>query len=94
MGLPTLPSGYSEADQIFSVDYIPQYPNIRLNDYFRLDANYTTEKELKHGSLTWQFSLLNVTNRENPYAVYRKNGKYKAFILIPMMPSISIKRSF
>ncbi len=94
MGLPTLPSGYSEADQIFSVDYIPQYPNIRLNDYFRLDANYTIEKELKHGSLTWQFSLLNVTNRENPYAVYRKNGKYKAFILIPMMPSISIKRSF
>lgn len=95
MGLPTLPNGYIETDMnIFEVDHIPQYPNIRLKNYFRTDINYTIERKLKHGSLTWQFSLLNVTNRANPYAVYKKDGRYRAYVLIPILPSISIKRSF
>lgn len=94
MGLPTLPGGYIDAGNVSKIDYIPQYPNIRLKSYFRIDANYTIEKLLKHGSLTWQFSLLNLTNRANPYAVYKKDGKYKAFVLIPIFPSISVTRTF
>jgi hypothetical protein len=52
------------------------------------------EKKMKKGSRSWQFSLLNVTGHENPYNVYRKDGRYKAFVLIPFMPSFSFKREF
>jgi hypothetical protein len=52
------------------------------------------EQEMKHGSRTWQFSLLNATANQNPYAVYKKDGKYKAFVLIPFLPSISFTRNF
>lgn len=94
MGLPTSPDAYGDIKNLDNVDYVPQYPNVRLNDYLRIDANYSLEKQLKHGSLYWQFSLLNIINRKNPYAVYKKDGRYKAFILIPILPSISVKRSF
>jgi len=77
------------------IDNIPKYPNIRLKNYFRTDLNYTTEKKLRKGSRAWQFSLLNATAQQNPYTVYKtKNDKYKAFVLIPMLPSISYTRSF
>lgn len=78
-----------------TIDYIPEYPNIRLKDYFRTDINFTTEKKLVRGSRTWQFSLLNATTHKNPYVVYKtKEGKYKAFVLIPILPSISFTRNF
>ena len=94
MGLPTSPDGYEDIDDIYGVDFIPQYPNIRLKNYLRIDLNYSVERKREHGNLTWQFSLLNLTNQRNPYAVYKKDGKYKAFVLIPMMPSISVRRTF
>jgi hypothetical protein len=94
VGLPTSPSGYEEIKDIFSAEYIPDKPNTRLRNYFRVDLNYTLEKECKRGTSAWQFSLLNATNRNNPYAVYKKEDKYKAFVLIPLLPSISFKRTF
>jgi hypothetical protein len=75
------------------IDYIPQYPNIRLKNYFRTDLNYTCEKKLSKGSRVWQFSLLNATAHQNPYVIYQTtDNKYKAFVLIPIMPSISYTR--
>ena len=83
----------SSADS--KIDYIPEYPNIRLKDYFRTDINFTTEKKLSKGSRSWQFSLLNATAHQNPYTVYKtKDNQYKAFILIPVLPSISYSRYF
>ena len=76
------------------INYIPEYPNTRLKDFFRTDINFTMEKKMKKGSRSWQFSLLNVTGHENPYNVYRKDGRYKAFVLIPFMPSFSFRREF
>ena len=95
-GLPAQPPDYYEVFKyMFSADYIPDVPNTRLRDYFRIDLNYTIEKQLKRGSRAWQFSLLNATNRSNPYAVYRENdGKYKAIVVMPILPSISYKRNF
>jgi hypothetical protein len=93
-GLPTQSAGYVELMDIFSVSYISNSPNTRLRDYFRVDLNYTIEKKLKRGSRAWQFSLLNATNRNNPYAVYKNKGKYKAFVLVPILPSISWKKEF
>jgi len=94
MGLPVLDNGYRFLNDLYSVDITSQYPNMRITDYFRVDANYTVEKKMTHGNLTWQFSLLNVTDHKNPYTVYKKDGKYKAFVLIPLFPSISVTRSF
>jgi hypothetical protein len=76
------------------IDYIPQYPNTRIRDFFRLDFNFTMEQPMKKGRRIWQFSLLNATGRENPYNVYLLNGQYRAFLLIQFMPSISFRREF
>lgn len=92
IGLPMIPNGYPDINTSI-VKYIPQEPNTRLKDYFRIDLNYTMEKKLKHGSRIWQFSLLNVTGHKNPYSIYQNNsGQYKAFVLIPFMPSFSYTR--
>ncbi|MDR2472915.1 MAG: TonB-dependent receptor [Tannerella sp.] len=76
------------------VNNIPYYPNTRLKDFFRADLNFMMEKQLRHGSRAWQFSILNVTAHDNPYSVYRRKGKYKAFVLIPFLPSVSFRREF
>ncbi|MDD2298276.1 MAG: TonB-dependent receptor plug domain-containing protein [Fermentimonas sp.] len=94
MGLPMLPSGYGWDDRYHSVDFLPNTPNGRLNNYFRTDLNYTVDRKMNRGSLIWQFSLLNATNNKNPFAVYKKDDSYKAFVLIPTMPSISVRRVF
>lgn len=93
--LPSYPSGYPFYNTS-SISYIPKNPNTRLPDYFRTDLNFTIEKQLKKGGhWVWQFSLLNLTGHANPYAVYRQDdGQYKAFLLIPFMPSFSYTRYF
>jgi hypothetical protein len=94
MGLPSWPTGYSYNQH--TVDYIPKGPNTRLSDYFRTDINFTTEKRLMKGGRTvWQLSFLNVTGHVNPYSIYKnRKGQYKAFLLIPFMPSFSYARYF
>ena len=94
MGLPLLPSGYGWDDSYHSVDFLPDAPNGRLNNYFRTDLNYTVDRKMNKGNLIWQFSLLNATNNKNPFAVYKKDDNYKAFVLIPIMPSVSVRRVF
>lgn len=93
--LPFYENGYVY-DGYSSLSYIPKSPNTRLPDYFRLDLNFSMEKKLKNGGRNiWQFSLLNATGHVNPYALYRgEDGHYKAFLLIPFMPSFSYKREF
>ena len=93
-GMPTLSNGYDMLNDISFVDFIPNYPNIRLKNYFRTDLNFTMEQKLKHGGRIWQFSILNLTAHQNPYAIYKKDGKYKAFMLIPFLPSLSFTRTF
>lgn len=82
-------------NDLSSVDYVPGYPNIRLKGYFRTDINFSIEKKLSKGrSRVWQVSLLNATGNKNPYSVYRKNGEYRAFLLIPFLPSFSYRINF
>lgn len=70
----------------------PNYPNVRLPDYFRIDLNYSMERKLKRGKRVWQFSILNVTNHFNPQMIYIKENKHVGLSLIPIMPSFSFKR--
>ena len=72
----------------------PIYANTRLTNFFRVDLNYSMEKKLKNGSRIWQISLLNATAHRNPYLIYYKDGGYKAFQLIPFLPSFSYTRKF
>lgn len=75
-------------------DCVGGEPNIRLRDFFRTDVNFTTEKKRKHGSLIRQFSILNVTARDNPYNIYRYDDRYRAFIPVPFLPSFPVRREF
>ena len=95
IGLPSYENGYVY-NGFSSLNYIPKSSNTRLPDYFRVDINFTMEKKLKKGGRNiWQFSLLNATGHVNPYAIYNGgDGHYKAFLLIPFMPSFSYKRGF
>lgn len=77
-----------------AVDYFGERPNVRLKSFFRMDINYTMEKQMKRGSNIFQISLLNATGNKNPYTVYKEKGKYKALTLIPFLPSVSFTRKF
>ncbi|MDR0394853.1 MAG: TonB-dependent receptor [Tannerella sp.] len=90
--VPVEPGGYTWFRD--EIDYVGSEPNIRIRDFFRTDINFTSEKKRKHGSLIWQFSILNVTARNNPYNIYRDGDRYKAFILVPFLPSLSVRREF
>ena len=79
----------------------PISANGRLNNFFRVDINYSMEKKLKKGRRIWQLSILNATAHKNPYVVYAENEsyfssakKYKAISIIPFMPSVSYTRMF
>jgi hypothetical protein len=95
MGLPSYSTGYPH-DNYNTVQFISQGPNTRLSDYFRADINFTMEKTLKKGGRwVWQLSFLNATGHQNPYTLYKNaKGQYKAFLLIPFMPSFSYTRYF
>ena len=97
-GMPAQQQGYNYTWFRDEIDYIADEPNIRIRDFFRTDINFTTEKKRKHGSLIWQFSILNVTARNNPYNIYRYSdhtgSRYKAFVLVPFLPSFSVRREF
>jgi hypothetical protein len=96
MGLPSHPSGYPYDAGYKTIEFIPKGPNTRLSDYFRADLNFTMEKTLKNdGRWVWQLSFLNVTGHKNPYTVYKnKQDQYKAYLLIPFLPSFSYTRYF
>ena len=86
------PNGWGDA----SLSNNPRYANKRLNNFFRVDLNYSMEKKMKNGTRTWQLSLLNATAHRNPYIVYYNESRetYSAFCLIPFLPSFSYKRTF
>jgi hypothetical protein len=78
----------------------PKYADSRLPDYFRMDISYNMERVKRNGVRNWQFSILNLTNRQNPYVVYpqldasQQKIDYKQLTLITIMPTISYRRTF
>lgn len=86
---------YNYTWYIPTIAYVSEFPNMRIKDYFRMDLNFTMEKQVKNGKKIWQFSLLNATANDNPYNIYReRDGDYKAFVLIRFFPSVSYRREF
>jgi hypothetical protein len=67
----------------------------RLLPYHRMDVGFTYRKQKKRYEKSWNFSLYNAYNRQNPfyYQVNRYNSNGKAqidgYTLLPLLPSIT-----
>ncbi|MHB9142757.1 MAG: TonB-dependent receptor plug domain-containing protein, partial [Paludibacter sp.] len=53
-----------------SLEYINSRNNFRYPNYHRLDIGMNFHKQKKHGIRTWNFSIYNVYNQQNPFFVY------------------------
>ena len=73
---------------------ITTYPTTRMRNYFRADISYNMERRKRNGVRNWQFSIINATWHNNPVNIYPYRGRYKATVLVPIMPSVSYTRTF
>ncbi len=83
-----------------NVDYIESRNNFRLPAYYRFDASINFKKEKKWGVRTWNISIYNLYNRQNPFMVdweidpITNKKKLMQYSLFRMIPSISYKIEF
>ena len=78
--------------------------NFRLGSYHRLDLSVNFHKQKKHGVRTWNISVYNVYNHNNPFIVYtdyrwdEAAQKEKRVLmqasLFPIIPSVSYSFKF
>jgi len=89
------------------LNYIDQRNNYRKPAYHRLDLGINFHKKKKHGIGTWNISVYNVYNRNNPFFIYSgykdvylPNGAYsskktlKQISIFPIIPSVTYIYSF
>lgn len=81
--------------------YIDHRNNYRMPAYHRMDISVNFHKKLKRGTRTWNVSVYNVYNRQNPFVVYKSygtpsdyNGQHYGsslmqLSLFPIIPSVS-----
>jgi hypothetical protein len=87
--------------------YIDKRNNYRKPSYHRLDLGVNFHKKKKHGIRTWNISIYNVYNRNNPFFIYQgtkgislPNGGYSnknvlyQISIFPIIPSITYIYSF
>ena len=78
--------------------------NFRLGSYHRLDVGVNFHKQKKHGVRTWNISVYNAYNHQNPFIVYADYGwdeasqterkKLMQASLFPIIPSVSYSFKF
>ena len=97
---------YDEYAMTTPLNYIEGRNNFRMPAYHRMDASISYHKQKKHGIATWNLSVYNLYNRQNPYLVYASdryhynyNGTLyqKALVqlsIFPILPSISYNYKF
>lgn len=85
------------------IDHISARNNFRFNPYHRLDLGVNFNKKKKHGTRTWNISVYNAYNNNNPFLIYTKeeseynpvtektdySKKLVQVSLFPVIPSIS-----
>ena len=62
-----------------SMPYINSRNNFRYPNYHRLDLGMNFHKQKKHGIRTWNLSIYNVYNQQNPFFVY-PTTEYQSYI--------------
>ena len=73
--------------------------NFRMGNYHRLDLSFNFHKQKKHGIRTWNISVYNAYNHNNPWVVYTSyqwdeatHSEHKALMqasIFPIIPSVS-----
>jgi hypothetical protein len=86
-----------------NLNYISGRNNYRFNPYHRLDLGVNFHKKKKYGTRTWNISIYNVYNNNNPFLVFPKEESYtdqltnkyitkKSLVqvsIFPVIPSLS-----
>lgn len=89
--------GYGSEPEIV---YYESRNNYRMPSYHRLDLGINFHKQKKWGKRTWNYSLYNAYNRQNPFVLeWERNwetDEYKLYqlSLFPILPSVSYKFEF
>lgn len=88
-------------DNTMQIDYISSRNNYRMPSYHRLDIGVNFNRKKKHGIRTWNISIYNVYNNQNPFllitdtAPYPRKGKIlKQVSIFPIIPSVSYAYKF
>ncbi len=93
-------SGGSESYRS-GIDFVESRNNFRLPAYHRMDVSVNFHKKKKHGVRTWNISVYNLYNRQNPFIIYPKTSErydghgtqYSTSLmqrsLFPILPSVS-----
>ncbi|MBO4328649.1 MAG: TonB-dependent receptor, partial [Bacteroidales bacterium] len=84
--------------------YALERNNFRLGNYHRLDLSFNFHKQKKHGISTWNISVYNAYNHNNPWVVYTSygidpnTGQEKKVLMqasiFPIIPSASYSFKF
>ena len=89
-------------------EYIPHRNNYRMPAYNRMDVGMNFNKQKKRGIRTWNISVYNVYNRQNPYMIFvDDDGKFneatqtwesrtvlKQMSFFPIIPTVSYSFKF
>ncbi len=85
----------------YIVNHISSRNNYRMPSYHRLDIGVNFNKKKKHGIRTWNISIYNVYNNQNPFMLLvgtapypRKGNVLKQLSIFPIIPSISYSYKF
>ena len=61
-------------DYYGALDFVESRNNFRLPAYHRMDVSVNFHKQKKHGLRTWNISIYNLYNRQNPFLIYPKSS--------------------
>ncbi len=99
-------SGDDENGYWNSINFVESRNNFRLPAYHRMDVSVNFHRPQRHGVLTWNISVYNLYNRQNPFIIYPKSAErydgsgttYSTVLmqrsLFPIMPSVSLIYKF
>ena len=91
--------GWTESWHSTNIKHLESRNNYRMPSYHRLDLGLSHTKSTKRNRLrTWNFSLYNAYNRQNPFFIFHEyyfgEVKIKQQSLLPIVPSLSYNLKF
>jgi hypothetical protein len=89
-----LPNKYQQV--YTTLPYIEKRNNFRMPNYHRFDLGVNFHKQHKYGTGTWNISVYNAYNQQNPFFVYVDDAAKKLMqvTIFPIMPSVSYSFKF
>lgn len=101
LGLQEYPKIENSSDSYSSnVTHYEHRNNYRMPSYHRLDLGINFHKQKKHWKRTWNISVYNVYNRQNPFFLewhndyQQEDKKLMQISIFPIIPSLTYKIKF